>query len=53
MELPNKLLEQKAFNTRPKREKHKLIVIDKSTHGEHLSQPLQPNNRHYKIASLS
>ena len=26
-----------------------LIVVDKSTHEEHLSQPLQTNNRHFKI----
>ena len=27
-----------------------LIVMDKSTHEEHLSQPLQTNNKHFKIA---
>ena len=41
MELPSKLLEQIAFNTRPKIEEHMLIFMDKSTHEEHLSQPLQ------------
>ena len=50
MEVPSKLLEQIAFNTRPKIEEHKLIVMDKSTHEEHLSQPLQTNNRQFKIA---
>ena len=50
MELPNKLLEQIAFNTRPKIEEHMLIVMDKSTHEEHLSQPLQTNNKQFKIA---
>ena len=50
MELPSKLLEQIAFNTRPKIEEHILIVMDKSIHGEHLSQPLQTNNRQFKIA---
>ena len=50
MELPNKLLEQIAFNTRPKNEEHIIIVMDKSTHEEHLSQPLQTNVKHYKIA---
>ena len=50
MELPNKLLEQIAFNTRPKKEEHILIVMDKSTHEEHLSQPLQTNNKQIKIA---
>ena len=50
MELPSKLLEQIAFNTRPKIEEHMLIVMDKSTHKEHLFQPLQTNNRQFKIA---
>ena len=50
MELPRKLLEQIAFNTRPKIEEHLLIVMDKSTHEEHLSQSLQTNNKQYKIA---
>ena len=50
MELPSKLLEQIAFITRPKIEEHMLIVMDKSTHEEHLSQPLQTNNKQFKIA---
>ena len=50
MELPSKLLEQIAFNTRPKIEEHMLIVMDKSTHEEHLSQPLQTNNKQFKLA---
>ena len=50
MELPSKLLEQIAFNTRPKIEEHMLIVTDKSTHEEHLFQPLQTNNKQFKIA---
>ena len=50
MELPSKLLEQKAFKTRPKIEEHILTVMDKSTHEEHLSQPLQTNNKQFKIA---
>ena len=50
MELPSKLLEQIAFNTRPKIEEHMLIVMDKSTHEEHLFQPLQTNNKQFKIA---
>ena len=50
MELPSKLLEQIAYNTRPKIEEHMLIVMDKSTHEEHLSQPLQTNNEQFKIA---
>ena len=50
MELPSKLLEQIAFNTRPKIEEHMLIVMDKSTHEEHLSRALQTNNKQFKIA---
>ena len=50
MELPSNLLEQIAFKTRPKREEHMLIVMDKNTHEEHLSQPLQTNNKQFKIA---
>ena len=50
MELPSKILEQIAFNTRPKIEEHILIVMDKSTHEEHLFQPLQTNNKQFKIA---
>ena len=50
MELPSKILEQIAFNTRPKIEEHMLIIMDKSTHEEHLFQPLQTNNKQFKIA---
>ena len=50
MELPSKLLEQITYNTRPKIEEHMLIVMDKSTHEEHLFQPLQTNNKQFKIA---
>ena len=50
MELPSKLLEQIVFNTRPKIEEHILIVMNKSTHEENLSQPLQTNNKQFKIA---
>ena len=50
MELPSKLLEQIAFDTRPKIEEHMLIVMDKSAHEEYLSQPLQTNNKQFKIA---
>ena len=49
MELPSKLLEQIAFNTRPKIEEHMLIVMFKSTHEEHLFQSLQ-TNKQFKIA---
>ena len=50
MELPTKLLEQIAFNTRPKIEEHILIVMDESAHTEHLYERLQTNNRKFKIA---
>ena len=50
MELPNKLLEQIACNTRPKKEEHMLIVMGKSTHEEHISQPLETNKKQVKIA---
>ena len=50
MELTSKLLEQIAYNTRPKIEEHMLIVMEKCTHEEHLSQPLQTNNKQFKVA---
>ena len=50
MELPSKLLEQIAFNTRPKIEEHMLSAMDKSSPEEHLSQPLQTNHKQFKIA---
>ena len=50
MELPSNVLEQIAFKTRPKIEEHMLVVMDKTTHKEHLSQPLQTNNKQFKIA---
>ena len=50
MELPSKLLEQIAFNTRPKIEEHMLIIMDKSILEEHFFQPLQTNNKQFKIA---
>ena len=50
MELPSKLLEQMAFNTRSRIEEHILIVMNKSTHEEHLFQPFQTNNKQFKIA---
>ena len=50
MELPSKLLEQIVFNTRSKIEEHMLVVMDKTAHEEHLSQPLHTNNKQFKIA---
>ena len=52
LELPGRLLEQIAFNTRAKIEEHMLIVMNKSTQEEHLSQPLQTNNKQFKIAVI-
>ena len=45
MDVPSKLLEQIAFNTRAKIEEHMLFVMDKSTHEEHLHQALQTKNK--------
>ena len=50
MELSSKLLEQISFNTRPKIEEHKIVVMDKSTREDHLSQLLQTNIKQFKIA---
>ena len=50
MELPSKFSEQIASNTRSKIKEHMLIIMDNSTHEEHLSQPLQTNNKQFKIA---
>ena len=50
MELPSKILEQIAYNTRSRIEEHILIIMDKSTHEEHLFQPLQTNIKQFKIA---
>ena len=50
MNLRSKLLEQIAFNTKPKIEEHLLIVMAKFIHEEHLCQPLQTNNKLFKIA---
>ena len=49
MELPSKLLEQIAFNTRPKIEEHMLIVMKNSTHEENLIQQLHTNNKDFKV----
>ena len=50
MELPSKILEQKAFDTRPKIEEQMLSVMDKSTHEGHFSQPSKTNNKQFKTA---
>ena len=43
MELPSKLIELIAIVTRPKVEEHMLMVLDRSKHEKHLSQPLETN----------
>ena len=43
-------MEQIAFNTRLKIQEHMLLILKKSTHEEHLSQPLQTSNKQFKIA---
>ena len=50
MELPSKFSELIAFNTRPKIEEHMLIVMDRSTHEEHLFQPLKTNKKQFEIS---
>ena len=50
MELPTKLLAQIAYNTRSRIKGHFLIVMDKSTHKKHLTQPLQSNIKQFKLA---
>ena len=50
MELPSKLIEQIAFNTRPKIEENMLVVMDKSTHEEHIAQSFRTKNEQFKIA---
>ena len=53
MGLPSKNLEQIAINTKAKIEGHKFIVMNKSVHEEHLSQPLQTNKKQSKKLLLS
>ena len=48
MQLFSQILEQIAFNTRPKIDEHMLNIMDNSIHEEHLSQPLQTNNKQFK-----
>ena len=49
-ELSSKILKQIAFIKIGKTEEHLSFVRDKSTHQEQLSQPLQTNNKKFKIA---
>ena len=50
MELTKKLLEQIAYNKRSRNEELMLLVMEKSTHEEHLYQPLQTNIKQLKVA---
>ena len=50
MVLPSDFLQQTAFNTSNKIEEHRLIVMEKSVREENLSQPLQTDNKQFKIA---
>ena len=50
MEIPRKILEQIAHNTRPTIEKHMLIGMNKSAHEEQLSQQLQANSKQFRMA---
>ena len=50
MDLPSKIVERMVFKTRPKSEEHIIIILDKSTREEHLSQPIQTNIKQFKIA---
>ena len=48
MELLSEISEQTLFNTKFKTEEFLLVVTDKSTHEENLSQPLQTNNKKFE-----
>ena len=50
MDLPSKISEQIALKTRPKMEEDVLLVMVKSIHEEHPSQPLQTKKKQFKIA---
>ena len=51
MELPSKMLDQLAIKSRAKNEEDKIFVMDKYIHEDHLSQPLQTNKKHIKVAA--
>ena len=48
MDLPSQISGQMAFNTGSKIEEHTLIVLNKSTHEERLSQPLRTIKKPFK-----
>ena len=50
MTIPSKIIEQIAFNTRPKIEGHILVATNNSTHEQHLSQPLQTRKKPFERA---
>ena len=45
-----KLMNEMVSITRPKSEEHMLVVLDKSSLGKNLCQPLQAKNKQYKNA---
>ena len=49
MELPSKIIQQTAFITRPKKEEHMLIVMDKSMHEDYLTYSLKPKNKQLEV----
>ena len=50
MELPSKLLDQIAFNTRSQIEEPMLIAFDSPNHEEPLSQSLKTSKKQFKKA---
>ena len=48
--MERKTVEQMAFNIRPKSKELMLVIMNKSTHEELLSQQLQTNNRQFKTS---
>ena len=50
LELPKEILKQLAINTITKTKEHMLTVMDKSTHEDNPSQPLQTKNKQFELA---
>ena len=48
MELPSKIFEQIALNTRPKISDHMLIVLKENTHKETFFEPLQTKKNQFE-----
>ena len=53
MEFCSNLLQQIEFNLKPKIEEYILILTDKTTLREHLSQPIQTHIKQFKTAVTS